>query len=333
MDIDFVILWVDGNDIIWQKEKEKYQDKEKNENNSVNRYRDWGLLPYWFRAVEKFTPWVRKIHFVTCGHVPQFLNLENPKLHFVRHEEFIPQEYLPTFSSHTIEMNIHRIPDLAEHFVYFNDDMIILRELSPDKFFYKQLPCTYGGEVPIELIGNIGTWQHAAVNDLGIINAHFSKRESVAKYKKKYINRRYRWKDNFRTKMLEVLFPDYFTGFKNLHAPAAYLKNSFQSVWEAEPEKLNSTCKDRFRKNNNVNQWVVLWWQVASGQFSPTIIDNYVDVITKSSIELLCAIIIGQKHDYICLNDPDELIDFEALSLKLKEAFEEILPEKSKFEY
>lgn len=332
MDIDFVILWVDGNDLAWQAEKSKYQPQKESENNSVNRYRDWGLLPYWFRAAEKFAPWVRKIHFVTWGHLPDFLNLNAPKLHIVRHDEFIPEEYLPTFSSHVIEMNIHRIPDLAVHFVYFNDDMFLLRSFQPDDFFRDGLPCTYGGEVPIELVGNIGTWLHAAVNDLGIVNAHFPKRDAVAKYGKKYRDKRYRWKDNLRTLMLEKLHPDYFTGFKNLHAPAAYLKESFREIWEAEPEKLESTCRDRFRTSDNVNQWVVLWWQIASGQFSPAIIDNLVASINENTIDELCFAIEKQSHDYICLNDPEEEIDFEILKIRLVESFEKILPTKSIFE-
>lgn len=332
MDIDFVVLWVDGNDPAWQAEKRKYSPVKNDENDAVNRYRDWNLLPYWFRAVEKYTPWVRKIHFVTWGHVPTFLNLDSPKLHFVRHDEFIPEEYLPTFSSHAIELNIHRIPGLAEHFVYFNDDMFMLRDFREEDFFKDGLPCTYGGEVPIELIGNIGTWLHASVNDLGIVNAHFPKRESVAKYSKKYINRAYRWKDNMRTFMLEKLHPDYFTGFKNLHAPAAYLKSAFEEVWAAEPEKLNSTCRDRFRTSDNVNQWVVLWWQVASGRFSPAVIDNLVESVTNDSIDRMCDTIEHQSHDYICINDPDGEIDFDYLDGRLIKAFETILPEKSSFE-
>lgn len=332
MDIDFVILWVDGNDPEWQSEKNKYQDKKTSENNAVNRYRDWGLLPYWFRAVEKYAPWVRKVHFVTWGHLPAFLNLNSPKLHVVRHEEFIPKEYLPTFSSHTIEMNIHRIPGLAEHFVYFNDDMFMLRPFLPEELFRDGLPCTYGGEVPIELIGNIGTWQHAAVNDLGIINKHFPKRESVTRFGKKYIDKSYRWKDNIRTFLLEKLHPDYFTGFKNLHAPAAYKKSAFEEVWNAEPEKLNATCHDRFRTSDNVNQWVVLWWQIASGQFSPTVIDNLVSAVTIDTIDEICEAITKQKHDYICINDPDGEIDYERLAQRLSSSFERILPEKSCFE-
>lgn len=332
MDIDFVILWVDGNDPEWQKVKKKYQSSRTNENNASNRYRDWGLLPYWFRAVKQYTPWVRTIHFVTWGHVPKFLDLRAPKLHVVRHEDFIPKKYLPTFSSHAIEMNIHRIPGLAEHFVYFNDDMFILRELQPEDFFKKGLPCTYGGEVPIELMGNIGTWQHAMVNDLGIVNAHFSKREAVEKYGKKYIDRCYRWKDNIRTILLEKLFPDYFTGFKNLHAPAAYLKNTFAEVWKAEPEKLDMTCRDRFRSSDDVNQWVALWWQIAGGKFSPIVIDNLVSKITDDTIDELCDAIENQCHNFICLNDSEEEIDFYRLSERLKKSFEKKLPDKSCFE-
>lgn len=332
MDIDFVILWVDGSDLEWKKEKSRYQSNKLTENDSVNRYRDWNLLPYWFRGVEQFAPFVRKIHFVTWGHLPSFLNTENTKLHIVRHDEFIPQEYLPTFSSHTIEMNIHRIPDLAEHFVYFNDDMFLLKPFQPTDFFRGGLPCTYGGEVPIELIGNIGTWQHAAVNDLGIVNAHFPKREAVAKYGKKYRDKRYRWKDNIRTLLLENLHPDYFTGFKNIHAPAAYLKNCFEEVWSAEPEKLDSTCRDKFRTSDNVNQWAVLWWQIASGQFSPAVIDNCVMKISEDTIDQLCEVIERQRNAYVCVNDPEEEIDFESLSERLQRSFEKLLPIKSSFE-
>lgn len=332
MEIDFVILWVDGNDLKWQKEKEKYQHGKITENNAESRYRDWGLLPFWFRAMEQFAPFVRKVHFVTWGHLPSFLNLDAPKLHVVRHDEFIPKEYLPTFNSHAIEMNIHRIPGLAEHFVYFNDDMFLLRPFQPSDFFQNGLPCTYGGEVPIELVGNIGTWQHAAVNDLGIVNAHFSKRESVSKYGKKYRNSIYRWKDNFRTLFLEKLYPDYFTGFKNLHAPAAYLKCTFEEVWKVESDKLCATCSDRFRTSDNVNQWVMLWWQIASGQFNPHIIDNLVNSVNTDTIDLLCNAIVHQSHDYICLNDSDENIDFENLSNRLRQSFGKILPNKSEFE-
>ena len=332
MDIDFVVLWVDGSDRSWQAEKAKYEGKILNESNTANRYRDWGLMPYWFRAVEKFAPWVRTIHFVTCGHVPAFLNLDAPKLHHVRHDEFLPAECLPTFSSHAIEMNIHRIPGLAEHFVYLNDDTFLGRPMAETAFFRDGLPCTYGGEYPIELVGKIGIWQHASVNDLGVVNAHFDKRTQVAQFGKKYANPAYRWQDNIRTKAAEKLFPNYFTGFKNLHAPAAYRRQTFEEIWAAEPELMASTTSHRFRSADDVNQWVCLWWQVASGQFAPYNTDHVVMGANDDTIDELCSLIQAQNHDMLCINDPDGEVDVEKLAARLREAFETILPEKSTFE-
>ena len=98
--MDFVLIWVDGGDAEWQKEKAKYSGTPVGD--AAARFRDWGLLKYWFRGVEKFAPWVDKVHFVTCGHTPEWLNLDHPKINFVKHSEYIPEKYLPTFNSHTI---------------------------------------------------------------------------------------------------------------------------------------------------------------------------------------------------------------------------------------
>lgn len=332
MGIDFVILWVDGNDPKWQIEKSKYDSNVDDDSNSASRYRDWGLLPYWFRGVEKFTPWVNKIHFVTWGHVPEFLNLNNPRLNIVNHKDFIPAEYLPTFSSHAIEMNIHRIPGLSEKFVYFNDDMFIIRTMDEKSFFNENLPCTYGGEVPMAFRGDTDIWLHAAVNDMGVINNHFNKKEQVKSFKKKYINKSYRWQDNVRTLVAEKVFPDNFLGFKNLHAPASYLKKTFEDVWEAEKDLLSKTSSHKFRSADDVNQWVMLWWQIASGNFSPYNTDNIVCSVNENTSDFVCSAIRNQSNDMICVNDDADERNFPYLSEKLISAFQTILPEKSSFE-
>lgn len=332
MDIDFVVLWVDGNDPDWQAEKRKYQGSVINDSNAVNRFRDWGLMPYWFRAIENYAPWVRTIHFVTCGHVPDWLNLDHPKLHHVKHADYIPSEYLPTFSANTIEMNIHRIPGLSEHFVFFNDDTFLLRPLSERTFFRNGLPCTYGGEVPVYWCGDAGIWPHLVANDLRVVNNHFRKREQIKKFRKKYVNPAYRWQDNFRTLVVEQLFPDAFLGFKYLHAPSAFRKQTFEALWRAEPELLHRTCLNRFRSNEDVNQWLATWWQVAEGTFEPYSVDNVVEDVTESNIDAFCRMIISQRHDMICVNDPSKDVDFEVLSTRLKAAFDRILPQKSGFE-
>jgi len=97
MDIDFVITWVDMNDPKWKKDFSAYSGKIDNSKNEVSeaRFRDHGLLKYWFRGVDKFAPWVRKIHFVTCGQTPDWLDVNHPKLNLVNHADYIPNEFLP----------------------------------------------------------------------------------------------------------------------------------------------------------------------------------------------------------------------------------------------
>ncbi len=114
--IDFVVTWLDGNDPAWQTECKEYYKDEKGIDMSISRMRDWDNLHYWFRCVEKFAPWVRTIHLVTWGHFPKWLNTNAPKLNIVKHSDFIPQEYLPTFSTFPNTLNTHRIENLAEHF-------------------------------------------------------------------------------------------------------------------------------------------------------------------------------------------------------------------------
>ena len=325
MDIDIVIAWVDGSDPDWLREKARFRAPEED---GEGRYRDLGLLPYWFRLVEQNAPWARKIHFVTWGHVPEFLNLESEKIHIVRHMDFIPEEFLPTFSSHAIELNLHRIPGLAEHFIYFNDDMFLLRPSRPEDFFRDGLPCTWGAEVPWVFSGEPGVWSHAAANGLGVINRRFPKKEAVLRHGGKY--RRGRWQDVLRTAALEVLFPDGFLGFANLHSPNSYRKQTFREVWAAEPELLGRTCRRRFRGCEDVNQWLMLWWQVAGGAFYPRQVDNLVLDVSPENIGALCAAVRQKKHTFLCANDPGGDIEQEAAGLRA--AFQEIVPEKSGFE-
>ena len=81
-DIDFVVLWVDSNDSDWQQEKAKFSPQ-KSEDVNLVRYQNWDNIKYWFRAVSKYAPWVRQIHFVTCGQVPIWLNIKHPKINWV----------------------------------------------------------------------------------------------------------------------------------------------------------------------------------------------------------------------------------------------------------
>ena len=139
-EIDFVVTWVNGQDEAWQKRRAQYTPGTDTDNSEC-RYQDYGLLLYWFRGVEKFAPWVRKVHFVTEGHLPHWLNTENPKLHIVKHADYIPEEFLPTFNSNVIELWMHQIESLSEQFVYFNDDFYLTQPVHPKNYFKNGKPC------------------------------------------------------------------------------------------------------------------------------------------------------------------------------------------------
>ncbi|WP_407254668.1 Stealth CR1 domain-containing protein [Escherichia coli] len=122
--VDIVIPWVDSNDPDWQKEYYKNKPACSDTHSATSRFRDWDLMRYWFRGIEENMPWVRTIYFITCGHIPEWLNIKNKKLKVVNHSDYIPSEYLPLFSSHVIEIFLHKIEGLSERFIYFNDDFL-----------------------------------------------------------------------------------------------------------------------------------------------------------------------------------------------------------------
>ena len=112
--IDFVMLWVDDSDPEWREERNRNAPRNGFLiDDSEARYRDWNTLKYWFRGVEKFAPWVHNIFFVTCGHLPSWLNTEAKNLFHIKHRDYIPPEFLPTFSSHPIELCLNRIHELS----------------------------------------------------------------------------------------------------------------------------------------------------------------------------------------------------------------------------
>lgn len=103
---------------------------------SAGRFADNDELKYSIRSLEKNAPWVRKIHIVTNGQVPSWLNLSHPKIKMVTHDQiFANTAYLPTFSSPAIEANLHRIPGLSKRFIYINDDILMMTSVRKEDFW------------------------------------------------------------------------------------------------------------------------------------------------------------------------------------------------------
>ncbi|KAM4037761.1 N-acetylglucosamine-1-phosphotransferase subunits alpha/beta [Anomaloglossus baeobatrachus] len=103
---------------------------------SASRFEDNEELRYSLRSIEKHAPWVRHVFIVTNGQIPSWLNLDNPRVTIISHQElFLNTSHLPTFSSPAIESHIHRIPGLSQKFIYMNDDVMFGTHVWPDDFF------------------------------------------------------------------------------------------------------------------------------------------------------------------------------------------------------
>lgn len=328
--IDFVVLWVDGSDKKWLLDKNKYSDEKIDIVNGAKRYRDYDILKYWFRGVEKYASWVNKIHFVTYGHLPKWLDTSNPKLNIVKHSDFIPKKYLPTFNANTIELNLHRIKDLSERFVYFNDDMLLLDKVDSDYFFKNGLPCDSWQEdiLVLDKTSDLNFY-HMIVNDLKVINSHFDKHKAIKNNLFKWFNFKY---GKGLIKNLLLFNWKNIAGFHNYHMPSSFLKTTFNEVWSKEFDVLEEACITKFRTENDVNQYVMSLWQIYSGNFSVKGHKEFGKIFTLcDNNDELYRFIENRGSEVVCINDGD-VFDFEKVKKELQQSLDKILPNKSSFE-
>jgi hypothetical protein len=136
--IDAVYTWVDPTDPDWRAAHDSYRGGGGPlipSADNVERYVDRQELRYSMRALWRFAPFIRRIFLVTAGHRPPWL-VDHPMVTVVPHREIFPDPaVLPTFNSHAIEACLHRIPGLAGHFLYLNDDVFLGREVGGGDFF------------------------------------------------------------------------------------------------------------------------------------------------------------------------------------------------------
>lgn len=333
--IDIVVRWVDDKDQTWQGEKKKYKllDQDFTEEQVLSdagevRYRDWELLKFWFRGVEKYAPWVNKIFFVTCGQKPNWLNTYHPKIRIVNHNEFIPQEWLPTFSSRTIDFNIYRIPDLSEQFVFFDDDMFIINKTQESDFFQNGLPCD-------SMVFNAITATCVDVinsnifNDMAVINKYFMKSDFSKKERcTMWFTLKY---GKFLYKNLVLAPWSCYLGFQDFHIPEGFLKETYRKLWKYENKWLSETCSHKFRKATDLNQWLIRYWQLADKSFVPRSVNigKYHELSDNNTI--IHDIIRKQKTKLLCINE-GKVTNFEKEKQLLQQSFLSIFPNKSKFE-
>lgn len=151
--IDAVVTWVDGDDPVHREKRERFGEARAPATSTGGaRFGEMGELFYCLRSILLFAPFIRRIHVVTDAQTPPALArlraerpLDAERLVLVDHRDIFRgfEHRLPTFNSRTIETMLFRVPELAERFISFNDDMFLARPLSLGAVF-EDAPVLHG---------------------------------------------------------------------------------------------------------------------------------------------------------------------------------------------
>lgn len=223
--IDAVILWVDGND---EKHKAKIQPfvKDKVSINSKKfrtRFDQVNEIKFTIDSILKYASFIRNIYIITDEQTPSFLTEESDKKNYknvsiIDHSVIFSdyEEFLPTFNCRPIETSLYRIPNLAEHFIYFNDDFFLINQTKPSDFFKNGFPVLRG------------KWQK------------FDKDIFYKRFKKV----RYGHKSAQQKAAQLVGFKKYYN-FR--HTPHPLRKSTFGNYFKENPEVFIENLKHKFR--------------------------------------------------------------------------------------
>ena len=226
-EIDAVILWVDGDDENHKAKMLPYiEDKTKLKSVKFRtRYNQVNEIKFTIDSILKYAPYIRNIHIITDNQTPDFLKNRNGdtynKVSIVDHTVVFEgyEEYLPTFNCRPIETCLYRIPNLAEHFIYFNDDFFLINDTKPTDFFKDGLPILRG------------KW------------LKFDKDIFYKKFKKPRVGHKSIQQNAARL----VGFNKYYN-FK--HTPHPLRKSTFENYFKANENVLVENIKHRFRKTS-----------------------------------------------------------------------------------
>lgn len=279
-DVDVVFTWVDGNDLKWQRKKNKLNETSKGnfEDTDVARYEQIDELRYALRSIASYFKDFRKIFIVTDEQIPWWLDTDNEKVVIIDHKDIFPNiNYLPVFNSHAIEANLHRIPGLSKKFIYLNDDIFLWKPMDKSKFFKAN-----GLSISrFENISNVHgkpsqhypAWKNAALN----VNN---------KLEEKYGVRNYSY---------------------HLHCPHSLDKDVYNDMWKEFYDELNQTSKSRFRSKEDYSP-ISFLYHAFSFIKGHSIKENLTEVgiyntANSDHLDKLEKAIDNYNIDFVCIND------------------------------
>ncbi|PUA82372.1 stealth conserved region 3 domain-containing protein [Nocardioides currus] len=295
--IDVVYTWVDGDDPDWNEQRSARQgDDARREAAGAARFRSRDELRYSLRSLHLFAPWVRRVFLVTAGQRPSWL-ADDDRVTLVDHRDILPTEALPTFNSQAIETALHRIPGLAEHFVYFNDDVFLARPTRPELFFSPGgNAAAFVGEASIGLPGTADKpFLHAAANNRLLLE------------------------DAFGVEITQVM----------AHSPHPQRVSVLTEIAERFPDAIARTARAPFRSPTDVSMLSNLaqhYGLLTGRAFEGTAQHAFVD-LSNARVERQLKQLRARDHDFFCVGDHHDFArDAEAVDAMLAAFLEDYFP-------
>jgi hypothetical protein len=282
-DIDVVFSWVDGTDPAFLSSRAGRLDRARpgTGDDADARTRQIDELRYALRSVDQNAPWVRRIFIATDTRLPGWLIADHPKITVVRaSEHFSDPAALPTFNSHAVESQLHRIDGLAEHFLYCNDDMFFGRPV-PASVFFTPAGISRFIESPVRIGG-------------GAVGPGRSGHENAARNNRRLLADRF----------------GYLITRHLAHSPAPLRRSVLAELEGAFPDEFAATAASRFRSATDISVTNSLYhyYALLTGRAVPheSARACYIDTTSHDGLRSLAALSIRRDADFFCLNDGSE---------------------------
>ncbi|MEV0604310.1 stealth conserved region 3 domain-containing protein [Streptomyces sp. NPDC050315] len=279
--VDVVYTWVDDADPDWRARRDAALRAAGFATDDVDssdaRFRSRDELRHSLRSLAMYAPWVRTVHIVTDDQVPDWLNTAHPGLKVVDHRElFADPSLLPTFNSHAIESQLHRIEGLSEQFLYINDDVFFGRPVPPSAFFHSNGTAHFfrspTAVPPGEVTPDDEGYFAAAKNNRALLKREFGR---VATH-----------------------------GF--LHAPHPLRRSVLAELADRFPEEVAATAGSRFRARTDLSIASSLhhYYGYLTGKSTPaTISCSFANAGRYDHHTVLSRLLATRSHSVFCIGD------------------------------
>ncbi|MFE2284078.1 stealth family protein [Streptomyces sp. NPDC059443] len=307
--VDVVYTWVDGSDPQWLRRRSQFTGVAYHPDAAnAARYADHEELRYSLRSLAMYAPWVRNIYLVTDDQTPDWLDTTQPGIKVVSHREiFTDQNSLPTFNSHAIESQLHHIEGLSEHFLYFNDDVFLGREMSPGDFFLSN--------------GLTRFFPSPALVPLGPPTADDVPVSIAGKNNRALIEER------FGTTLVQ----------KMRHVPHALSRDVLNEIEDEFAEQHRTTAGQRFRSAEDIAipSSLYPYYAFHTGRALAGDLEyTYIDISLPHAANRLDRLLVARDKDVFCLNDTlSTEADFGRSTQLLRPFLKSYFPVPSRYEH